>query len=630
MAEELNSGVDKAFLKLVDIGYYFSLVILAVIGLPVVADVVCRLVFKFSIIGVMDFAEVAMALMAFSSMAYVQARDAHIGVDLLTSKMSPRMQSFVAAFIWALAFGACIFVTYTVTESARETAASNAVTAVLAIPLSPIFWFCAFGMLLLSLSFLRSFIIAARGSLKHGSVIDIFFALALAAAIASLPLYLDYIAPEISRTGIGFMCFLIMFVLIFLGMPIGIAMTLMGTLGLFMVMPRVEPVINMLGNAPYHAVASFLFMVVPMFLMMGEFSLHTNLSKDMFDAMALWMGRTPGGLCAAAVCGCAGFAAICGESMATAATMASAAIPEMRAKGYEPAYCCAAIGCGGTLGILIPPSVGFIIYSIITEASVGDLFMAGVVPGLLLTAILVTVFILMAVRNPSLAPRGNAVPIIRKLTGSLGLVPMLTMILLVLGGILTGIFSPTEGGAIGAFLTFVYGLIRRLIGKKEAIASLKSTGIINGRLMMILIGVGIFGYFLAATRLPNNLAKIIMDLGMSKWAVLSSVIVLYLLLGCIMNVIPMMMLTLPAIFPTIVAVGLDPVWFGVLCVILMEMGQLTPPIGIIVFTMSSIVGDVPVQNIFVKIAPAFIGILVLIGLLLAFPDLALWLPNAFK
>ncbi len=626
----MGAFLDRILLKAVDIGLVICTITMAVIGIPVVLDVFGRFFFSKAILGVSDISEILMAVMAFSAFAYVQAKDQHISVDLLTARFSLKGQALIQTFIWALCLAVSLLLSWTIFQIAMDSMKSGAVSAVLSLPMWPVHMFCTLGTLLLSCAFLRSLLQACHKAIQEKAGLWLVMPFLLALAVLALPLYPNWFDLGLSKTGIGFLCFAVMFVLIFLGMPIGIAMALIGGLGLFMIMPKAAPALNLLGSAPYYSVASVLFMVVPMFLLMGEFALYTNLSKDMFTAVALWLGRTPGGLAAAAVGGCAGFAAICGDSMATAATMASAAVPEMRAKGYDPAYGCAAVAAGGTLGILIPPSTGFIIYSIITEQSVGDLFMAGVIPGILLMFIIMGVFIFQAARHPEFAPPSPAVPLAAKLRGTLGLVPMLVMILLVLGGILKGVFSPTEGGAMGAFFTLIYGLVRRAISGKEIVKSLVATSIINARLMVVLIGVGIFGYFLAITRLPNNLADLITGIGATPALVLTGIIILYIVLGCLMNVIPMMMLTLPAIFPTVLAMGFDPVWFGVLSVVLMELGQITPPVGIIVFTMSSIVSDVPVQAIFRKIIPVFLGVFLLIGLLIAFPQLALWLPAMLK
>ncbi len=313
--------------------------------------------------------------------------------------------------------------------------------------------------------------------------------------------------------------------------------------------------------------------------------------------------------------------------MATAATMASVALPEMREKKYDPGLACAALAAGGTLGILIPPSTGFIFYALVTEVSIGQLFVAGIIPGLLLSAIFIISLLLFAKFRSDLAPRGEATTWGEKLRATKGVVVMLALIALILGGILFGWFSPNEGGAVGAASTFLYALARRRVTWANFKSSLEATVRVTSSLLLILIGVGLLGYFLASTALPFDLADMVVGLNANRYVILAAVVVFYIVMGCIMNVIPMILLILPAIYPSIVGLGYDPVWFGVVVVLLMEMGQITPPVGINVFALSSIATDVPMADIFRRIVPFFFGILFLIFLLSVFPGLVLWLPN---
>lgn len=279
------------------------------------------------------------------------------------------------------------------------------------------------------------------------------------------------------------------------------------------------------------------------------------------------------------------------------------------------------------MGILIPPSMGFIWYAIITEESVGKLFMAGLVPGIVLACLLSLVYVVWALIRPDLAPRGDKTSCREKLVSLIGVLPMVFLVLLVLGGILTGFCSPTEGGAVGAFGTLVFALVTRRFtfsGLKEA---LESTAMVCGRVMLIMMGVAGLGSFLAATKLPQGLADWVTSLDAGRYAVLAAICFIYIILGALVNVIPMVLLTLPAIFPTVVALGFDPVWFGVLMVILMEMGQISPPVGINVFVMNTVAPDVPLERIYLYIIPAFLTMLGFAVILMVFPQLALWLPS---
>ena len=289
-----------------------------------------------------------------------------------------------------------------------------------------------------------------------------------------------------------------------------------------------------------------------------------------------------------------------------------------------------ATGClaaGGTMGILIPPSVGFIFYAIVTEESIGKLFVAGIVPGLLLAAIFCGIIYVRARINPELAPRGERSTIKEKIISLKGVVGMLILFVLILGGILGGIFSPVEGGAIGSVGAFIYALIRKRVSKQMIMLSLQDSLNITCKLLLILIGVGVLGYFLAATRLPFVLADFVTGLPINRYFIFAAVIIFFMVLGCLLNVIPMILLVLPTIFPAIVALGFDPIWFGVVCVLTMEMGQITPPIGVNVFAIASVAKDVPMQDIFRGIVPFFLGMIACVILLAIFPQIALYLPN---
>jgi tripartite ATP-independent transporter DctM subunit len=279
------------------------------------------------------------------------------------------------------------------------------------------------------------------------------------------------------------------------------------------------------------------------------------------------------------------------------------------------------------MGILIPPSVGFIFYAIVTEESIGRLFVAGIGPGILLAILFSSVIYLRAKMNPALAPRGEPTTLKEKLISLKGVIGMLILFLLILGGILGGVFSPVEGGAIGSVGAFVYALIRRRVNRKMIISSLQDSLNITCKLLLILIGVGVFGYFLAATRLPFALADFVTGLPINRYFIFAGVIIFFIVLGCLLNVIPMILLVLPTIFPAITALGFDPIWFGVVTVLTMEMGQITPPIGVNVFAIGSVAKDVPMQDIFRGIFPFFLCMIACVVLLVIFPQIALYLPN---
>ena len=380
------------------------------------------------------------------------------------------------------------------------------------------------------------------------------------------------------------------------------------------------------GTTPYAASANYNLVALPLFVLMGCMILYSGISVDLFNSANKWIGHMPGGMGMAGVAGCTGFAAVCGDSLSTAVTMGSVSLPEMMRLKYSPSLATGALAAGGTLGILIPPSSGFIIYGIVTEVSIGRLFMAGLIPGIMLALMFMAYIYYMAVRHPELAPRGPKYTLAEKLQSSMGLLPILALFVLVLGSIVAGICSPNEGGGIGAMGAFLYALVRRKVTKQNLLASLHETGELTARIMGIMVGVAILGYFFAATRLPFLLADFIVSLPFNRYWVFAIIVVIYIILGCMMNVIPMLMLTLPSIFPTVVALGCDPVWLGVASVLIMEMGQITPPVRVVVFALAGVAKGIPIETIFKGIIP-FVGLMILAVVLITFiPDIALWLP----
>jgi tripartite ATP-independent transporter DctM subunit len=485
------------------------------------------------------------------------------------------------------------------------------------------------GVAILALVLLQQLLRSIAANLEDHAAMGLFIALVGAVLLITMPMWIKALDLGVSRFEYGVYGMVFLMVLLLAGMPIGFAMGVVGYIGLGILGFNMLPALNMLGIAPYTTSASFILAVAPLFILMGLMASEAGISKELFQTAQKWLGRLPGGLAMASVAGCSGFAAVCGDSMATAVTMGSVALPEMKRAKYNPGLACGSLAAGGTLGILIPPSIGFIFYALVTEQSVGKLFIAGIIPGLLLAVMFIFAIWLIAVRNPENAPRGEKSSFKEKLLSLKGVVGMLALFVLILGGILGGVFSPTEGGAIGVLGALTIALMRRKLSLAGIVKSCERTVYITSKLLMILIGVGILGYFMAASRLPFQLASVVTESGLNKYVILAGVMGLYVVLGCLMNVIPMILLTLPAIFPSITALGFDPIWFGVLTVIIMEMGQITPPIGVNVFALSSVAEGVGMGTIFLGILPFFICMVLMLALIIVFPSLATWLVGVF-
>lgn len=607
--------------------FMLSAVCLVLMVLPIVCDVIMRWTIGGSIHGIIEVEELLLLLLVFFSLSKPQIEQRHIDVDLVYGFLPASLQRGLYVFHWELCavLVACIF--QKIFVSAMEKMAGGEFTPEIYLPTAPFFFAASAGALLLLLSLIYCFGKAVIACVENRHYIALVTAIILPPIICALPWLLQDtpLAWEYLLTGgILFICLIL---LLFMRMPIGYAMAIIGLLGLMIIEENHLTPLHMLGMGVPGSVMSFTLGVVPLFILMGELALQAGISTDLFNAASKWLGHKPGGLAIASVTGCAGFAAICGDSLATAMTMSSVALPEMKKSNYNMGLSCACLAAGGTLGILIPPSVGFIFYAIITEESLGRLFLAGVVPGILLATLFCTALYIIATRHPELAPRGPEYPMSEKIRSLKGVIPMLGLVVLVLGGILFGFFSPNEGGAVGAFGTFVYALVSRRLTRNGFLSALYSTVSMTTKLFLILIGVGMLGYFFAASQIPFELADAVLAATTNKWLVFLLIVILYIALGCMLNVIPMILLTLPALYPTVQALGFDPIWFGVITVILMEMGQITPPMGLVVFAIAGMPNSAPMASIFRYIIIFVVCMLLCILLLTIFPGLALYLPS---
>ncbi len=425
---------------------------------------------------------------------------------------------------------------------------------------------------------------------------------------------------------VGIICILLLFFFMSLNMNVGLSMALSGFIGLIYLL-GVEQALNVLGNAPFRTAAAYTMSVIPLFVLMGNLSLYAGVSSDVYNTAYKFFGHLPGGLAMATTVACAGFAATCGSSVATAVTIGSVAIPEMRKYNYASSLAAGSLAAGGTLGILIPPSIGFILYSMLTEESIGKLFIAGILPGILLTALFVVAIYIQVRKNPGLGPRGPVSTFKEKIESLKGVGGALGLFILVIGGLYGGIFTPTEAGGIGAFGSFLLMVLRKKLNFKNMANCLMDTGKVTAMCFLILLGANIFGYFMAVTRIPSELAKLAISLPLHPVLILIFILIVYLFLGCIVDAIAMIVLTIPIFYPVIIELGFNSVWFGVIAVIVMEMALITPPVGMNVFAIAGTAGDVPMYTIFKGIFPFLIAMVVLLIILIIFPQLATFLPN---
>ena len=428
---------------------------------------------------------------------------------------------------------------------------------------------------------------------------------------------------------IGILGGIALLVFMALGLPIGVSMGAVAVVGLALV-TNVEAALSRLAHTAFSMTANYFTAVIPLFVFMGELAYISGLTREAYSAAYKWLGRLPGGLAIATIGGCAGFAAVCGSSEATALTMGSVALPEMRRHKYDPRLATGCIAAGGTLGILIPPSMAFVLYGLITEQSIGRLFLAGIFPGILLASLFMITIFIWAKRNPSLAPGGPKTSWREKLTAFKDIWGVVILFLVVMGGIYGGILTPTEAAAAGAFSAFLIALVRRRVTRQNVITSFMNTLVVTGFVFVIIIGAVLFGYFMAASGLTTALTEFVVGLPFSRVGILIFILAFYFILGTAMDEYAMVLITMPVLFPVILSLGFDPIWFGVLVVIMMEMAMVSPPVGMTVFVIKGIARDVSMYTVFWG-AMVFSGAMaVCIAILIAFPQIALFLPNAMK
>lgn len=415
--------------------------------------------------------------------------------------------------------------------------------------------------------------------------------------------------------------------LLFLRMPIGIAMALVGAAGIAL-LNSPDAALTVLGSYPYSNAAVHALSVIPLFVLMGNFAVVSGMSGDLFAAAYAWIGHRRGGLASATVLACAGFAALSGSSVASAITMGRVALPEMRRYRYDLRLATGVIAAGGTLGILIPPSTILVIYAILTEQSIGKLFLAGFLPGLLLTALFVLTVIAVCALRPGYGPPGERRPLPERMAALKRASAFFVVVIATIGGMYAGVFTVTEASAVGAGLTLAHALWRRRLTWANLADSLLQTVRTTAMVFLILIGAHIFSPFLALSRIPVDLANALVALGLPSLAVLGVILVAYVLLGMFLEGFAILVLTVPIVFPIVMALGYDPVWFGIFMVIVLEMGLISPPVGINVFVVKGVAEDVPMGRIFAGILPFWLAMVACVLILVAFPQIALVLPNS--
>jgi C4-dicarboxylate transporter DctM subunit len=423
----------------------------------------------------------------------------------------------------------------------------------------------------------------------------------------------------------------IMMLLALLRIPIAISMGVVGFIGVAYLRDwNFAPAMAMVETKVYETGRNYTLSVVPLFILMGNLVTRAGMSQELFRAAYTFVGHLRGGLAMATVCACAGFGAICGSSIATAATMAKVAYPAMKELGYSDRLSTGAVAAGGTLGILIPPSTLMVIYGVMTETNIGKLFAAGVLPGILATFLLCLAVQWTVFRDPASGPRGEKCTWAQRLRAIEGVWGVALLFFVVMGGIYGGVFTATEGAGIGAFGALCFALARRALSWRTFLDALVESGRTTAMLFAILTGALMFAEFVNYTTMPDDLKRLVTTLNLSPIMVVTAICIIYVILGTAMEELSMILLTVPLFFPLIVHLGFDPIWFGILIVVVVEIGLISPPVGMNLFVLNALLPQVSTRVLFEGVLPFVVADVVRLGILIAFPAISLWLPSLMR
>ncbi|MGB7181529.1 MAG: TRAP transporter large permease [Burkholderiaceae bacterium] len=428
---------------------------------------------------------------------------------------------------------------------------------------------------------------------------------------------------------IGVICFAALFVLLLLSVPIGFSMVICGLAGMSMII-GLMPALSLFGTTVFENTVTYSLSIVPLFVLMGSVAARSGLSRELYSAFNAWLGAFRGGLALATVGACGAFAAICGSSVATAATMSQVALPEMRKFKYSESLATGSVAAGGIIGILIPPSVILVLYGVLTETSIGDLFIAGFLPGILTILGFMVVISIVTHVWKDMGPAGERSSFSTKMSALGKTWAILLLFLLVIGGIYFGVFTPTEAAGIGAVGAFVISALRRRLTLANAREALMETVQTTAMIFTILIGAITLNNLMVFSGIAGALSDFVGGLDMPAWAIMAIILLLYLVMGCFLDALAMILLTVPIFFPIVTGLGYDPVWFGIIVVMVVELGLITPPIGMNVFVIKGVAPDVKLSSIYRGVMPFVLAQILLIIAVFVFPSIATWLPETAR
>ena len=589
-------------------------------------DVFLRYLFNSPISGSIEVTEMLMSVVLFSSVAYTYWKGGHVTMDILTGKLSEANRDRLGAVtdIWTLAV-----VFFCIKCMAQYGLTTSDATSVWSLSYKPFIFFAVFGLILLFVSILSSFCVRlARVARRDGNGLAGLLVLIGAAGVA-LAIYIAVARlTGISAPTQGVLGMAIMFTLFFLGMPVAFA--LMGTSLIFISSLRgLTAALNLFGTSWFSTCSNYSWAPLMFFLLMGFLCFYSRFGEDLYRTARNWVGHMRGGLAIASVCACTAFGAVVGDALAGCIAMVTIALPEMRRHGYDDKLAVGTLACSGGIGSLIPPSSNFIIYGVLAQQSVADLFMSGVFPGLLCMLCFIAVILFMVIRKPSLAPRLPRAPRREALISLKTGLPIIIIFMVVIGGIYAGLFTATEGGGIGCFTTIALALLMGRLSWDIVTKGLNDAGKTISMAFTILGGAGVFGYFMTMSKIPMILANLIAAANMPAMLVMLAIIVCMLVLGCFIPAIPLMLICVPIFLPLAELFSWNLIWFGVIINILVTMAGMTPPFGISLFVAKELSGT-SLGLVYRSSIPFVAAFLMCLAVVIMFPGLSTWLPEMMK
>jgi len=608
--------------------HYFGVFFILIMMLLTAADVFGRYFINKPIFGAFEVTALMLAVVAFFGMAYAALTKAHVSVDPIVERLSSHGKAMLGS---VTSLASLIFFALLSWQSVALSNLQRARGDTFGL-LEPITWpfplIIALGSALVCLVVLPVFLryIAEVWQGRWRFRLGLSLGIALIIAVCVLAFAGKGSPWETSQITAGIIGLTFMIAILLSGVWVGVGMGLVAILGIAYIQGT-GPALSFLGAKTFENMTSYALAVLPLFILMGEFAYHAGISEELYASMYKWLGRLPGGLAMATVGACAGFAAVSGDTSATIATIGKIAIPEMKRYKYDSALATGAIAAGGTLGILIPPSIMLIIYGIVTEQAIGLLFMAGIIPGILEAIFYMVTISIICKRNPQFGPRGPAATILEKMQSLRGTWIVFALFLLVIGGMYAGIFTPTEAGGIGAFGTFIAVIARRRLNRATLATSLIDAGRTSAMVLLLIASANLLSSFLALSRIPYVLTDFIAGLDVNRYFILAGMFLLYIILGCFMGGLILVVVCAPIFLPMVIAMGFDPIWYGIFMVRVVEIGSITPPVGMSLFVMRGVAPDIPLGTVVRGIIPFFIADILHVALLVAVPQTATFLPS---